>query len=187
MKKTIFIKLSYLFLIAIFYYVVIVWLGFKNETSTGYESVIGDWRFIQVAISVAVPYFCLAVYITVRKIYSFSSLIKMTAWQVTLLFVVRCILLVIYASINMPDTKVVVVAAILISLIVCYIQFLFMEKEWTSRGPRTLFTILAVPSLLLYLLLSLPTSIPDSYSHIVSAYRYSNFLLGYKENDGYAM
>ncbi len=187
MKKSIFIKLSYLFLIAIIFYLVIAWLGFKTENSIGYDRVVGDWRFKQVVISMAMPYFFLAVYIAVRKIDSFSSMIKMAAWQAALLFVARCILLGIYASIGMPDAKVVVVTATIFSLIICYIQFFFMERGWISRGPRVLFSILAVPSLLLYLSLSLPTSIPDSYSHIVSAYRYSNFLLGYKENDGYVM
>ena len=162
-------------------------LGFKTERSDGYICVIGAHRLKQVILITGVPYLLLSVLTAVGRIHAVRDYMRCLLAEFTLLFLERCILLGVFASMPDPGSKAVVVTTVFVEFIMFCSALLLLFDRWTMKGPVVMFSCIAVPALVMYGFLSLPVSAPDSYSHIVSAYRYSNLIMGIRDNDGYVM
>lgn len=180
-------KILYFSISAIWFWLIIVVLGFKTETIDGYANMIGTWRLKQVIVLLAFAFLFSSALISIYKIDHLKSVLIYFLTQAALLFALRSILLGVFSALPDPNSKSIVVTASIIIFITNYVQLQIFIRNLISRGPIILFSVLAAPLLIINIFLSLPVSAPDSYSHIVSAYRYSNILLGYSENDGYLM
>lgn len=180
-------KISY-FIVSIiaFCLIVLIW-GFNTECSEGYCSALNACRNLQVSIILCFFYFLMSLIVIFNREFSTRFFIRMTAFQMVMLVFERSFLLGIYSS--MPDTEIMssIIVALVTSFVLFWIQFLLLCKSWCWSKPEISFVILSVPLLLLYLVLLTPVSICDSYSHLVSSYRFSNLILGEDENDGYMM
>ena len=182
-----FLRIIYFIFSILIFIIFLPVLGFRTETESGFAQLLSDRRFFQVVLVMAVPYLSLSLMILFRRRYSVRSYVSFLLLQAVMLFVERCLLIGVFSSALQPDARTNVVISGIISLLSFLVVLVIIASETLLKTPERLFLCIAVPAMLVFAVFSLPVTAPDSYSHIVSAYRFSNLILGFEDESGYQM